>query len=121
MKIWKFDAKKTLTVELISQFFVVEMFGEDVSQLQTRIDLGNLDFLLNDLLTKPDGFDGVVLTAKSKLRRQCSGKNQGPRIVLVDRYMHGACIGVIVVRHVLCTVTQPVERAARSGNLNSQF
>ena len=33
MKIWKFDAKKTLTVELISQFFVVEMFGEDVSQL----------------------------------------------------------------------------------------
>ena len=27
----------------------------------------------------------------------------------------------VVVRHVLCTVTYPVERVARSGNLNSQF
>jgi hypothetical protein len=71
--------------------------GEDVSQLKTRINWGNLDFLVDDLLMKPDSFDGVVLTARSKLRRRRSGKNQGARIVLVDSYMHSAEIGVIVI------------------------
>jgi hypothetical protein len=71
--------------------------SKDTSQLETRINWSNLDFLLNDLLTKPDGFDCVVLTARSKLRRRCSGKNQGARIVLVDSDMHGAGIRVIVI------------------------
>ncbi len=71
--------------------------GKDVSQLETRINWGNLDFLLNDLLTKPDSFDGVVLTARSKLRRRRSDKNQGARVVLMDSYMHEAGIRVIVI------------------------
>ncbi len=40
--------------------------GKNVSQLKTRLNGGNFDFLLNDLLVKPDGFDGIVFAARSK-------------------------------------------------------
>ena len=50
---------------------------EDVSQLKARLDRGNFDFLHNDLLAKPDGFDGIVFATRSKLRRWSSGQNKG--------------------------------------------
>ena len=64
--------------------------GKDISLLKSRFDGDRFDFLLNDLLAKPDGFDGIVFAARSKLRRWCSCKNQSTRIVLVNSYVHSA-------------------------------
>ncbi len=49
--------------------------GKDISLLKSRFDGGDIDFLLNDLLAPPVGFDGVVFAARSKLRRWRSCKN----------------------------------------------
>jgi hypothetical protein len=57
-----------------------------------------LIFFLNDLLAKPDGFDGIVFAARSKLRRRSSGKNQCTRIVFIDSDVHSAGIGIVVIR-----------------------
>ena len=54
------------------------------------LDWGDFDFLLNYPLAKPDGFDGIVFAARSKLRRWHSCDNQSTRIVLVDGYVHSA-------------------------------
>ncbi len=35
--------------------------GKDISLLKSCFDGGDIDFLLNDLLTPPIAFDGVVL------------------------------------------------------------
>ena len=51
--------------------------SENVSQLKARLDGDDFDFLLNDLLAKPDGFDGIVFAARSELRRRSCGKDQG--------------------------------------------
>jgi hypothetical protein len=50
--------------------------GKDISILKSRFNGDDVDFLLNDLLAKPDGFDGIVFAARSELRRWHSCKNQ---------------------------------------------
>ncbi len=72
--------------------------GKDVSQLKTCVDGDDFGFLLSDLFAKPDVFNGIVLAARSKLRRQSSCKNKCARIVFVNSDMHSAGIGFIVIR-----------------------
>ncbi len=72
--------------------------GKDISLLKSRFDGGDIDFLPDYLLAKPDGFDGIVFAARSKLRRWRSCKNQSARIVLVDSYVHSAWTGMVVIR-----------------------
>jgi len=64
--------------------------GKDISLLKSRFYGDNVDFLLNDLLAPPVGFDGIVFAARIKLRRWCSCKNQSARIVLLDSHMNSA-------------------------------
>ena len=40
--------------------------SKDISLLKSRFDGDHFDFLLKDLLAKPDGFDGVVFVASCK-------------------------------------------------------
>ena len=76
---------------------IQKWLGKDISLLKSRFDGDYFDFLLNDLLTKPDGFDGIVFAARSKLRRWRSCINQSAQIVLVDSYVHSAWTGIIVI------------------------
>ena len=71
--------------------------GKDVSQLKTRFNRCNFDLVFNDLLAKPDGLDGIVLTSRSELRRWCSSKNKSAWIVLVNSDVHGAGVGFVVI------------------------
>jgi hypothetical protein len=57
--------------------------GKDISLLKALFNGDNFDFLLNDLLVKPDGFDGIVFAARSKLRRWGSCMNQSAQLVLI--------------------------------------
>ena len=57
----------------------------------------DLDLVLNDLLAKPNGFDGVVLATRSELKRWSSCKNQSARVVLVDGDMHNARVSIRVI------------------------
>ena len=72
-------------------------FSKDVSQLKVCLDWVDLDLVLNDLLANPNGFDSVVLAARSELRRWSSPKNQSARVVLVDGDMHNARVSIRVV------------------------
>ena len=62
------------------------------------LDGNDFDFLLNDLLTKPDGFNGIVLAVRSELRRWSGCKNKCTQIVFVNSDVHSAGIGVVVIR-----------------------
>jgi len=72
--------------------------SKDVSQLKMCLDGNDFDFLLNDLLSKPDCFNGIVLAARSELRRWSGCKNKCAQIVFMNSDVHGAGIGVFVIR-----------------------
>jgi hypothetical protein len=61
------------------------------------LDGDDFDFFLNDIFANPDGFNGLVLAARSKLRRRSSCKNKFAQIVFVNSDVHSAGIGVIVI------------------------
>jgi hypothetical protein len=69
---------------------LIRHLGKDISLLKGRFNGDDFDFLLNDLLVKPDGFDGIVFAVRSKLRRWRSCMNQSAQLVLMDSYMHSA-------------------------------
>jgi hypothetical protein len=65
--------------DLLSEIFknnFCETFGENVSQLFDSVDFVQLDISLENLLTKPNRLDLVILASRSKLGRQSISQHQ---------------------------------------------
>jgi hypothetical protein len=68
-----------------------ETFGKNVSQLFNCVNFVQLDISLENLFTKPNYLDCVILASRSELWRQGFGQHKHSQIVFIHGDIHG-CI-----------------------------
>jgi hypothetical protein len=86
------ECKELQSHDLLSEIFenyFYETFGENVSQLLNCVDFVQLDISLENLSTKPNCLDCVILASRSELWRQGLSQHKRSRIVFINGDIHG--------------------------------